>query len=178
MNLSTRPLLAFTQLLRAPYDFFRQLQLESAQLPIPLAALGCMWLLSNVIPLIVGQLEQRSLLASLIYTGFGVLVFMGTTFLLAPKVRVLEVLGWTVLPLLLGMLLVLAFWFLGSLARNIASVLMLSALWLTWHRLWIGLYVLSGSSVVAWRTVLILPIVTIVMVGIVFGLLVRWLGLA
>lgn len=165
-------------LVQNPRVFFERLKLNPVQWAVPCLLLFLLWLLSSFIPLLVGELPQKDLLASLIFNGFALLILLVCGLLLAGGARILEVLGFSVLPLLTAMSLIGGLWFFGDLARGLGSLLTLLALGLAFRSVLIGLTVMTQNPAMAWRTVLLAPLLTFGFMAVPFGLLVRWLGLA
>lgn len=165
-------------LLQNPQTFFERLKTNPVQLALPCFLLFLLWLLSSFIPLQLGVLEQKDLLASLIFNVFTLLILLVSGLLLAGGARILEVLGFSLVPLLITMSLMTGLWFLGDLARAFGSVLTLLALGLVFRSVLIGLTVMTQNPALAWRTVLLAPLLTFGFMAVPFGLLVRWLGLA
>jgi hypothetical protein len=165
------------ELLRSPHGFFVRLRLGAVQWVVPIGLLLMVWVLGSAIPLLLGELLQKDLLASLLVTGIAWLILVFTAFFLGGTTRILEVLGFSVLPLLLAMVLMGVLWFLGDLARGIGSALTLVALFLTIRSVFIGLLVMTQSPLLTWRILLISPLLTFFFMAVPFGLLVRWLGL-
>ena len=165
-------------LLQTPRAFFERLKLGAVQLALPCFLLFLLWLLSSCIPLLVGQLPQKDLLASFIFNGFTLVVLFIFGLLLVGGARILEVLGFSVLPLLLAMTLMSGLWFLGDVARGLGSLLILLTLGLAFRSVLIGLVVMTQNPAKAWRTVILAPLLAFGFMAVPFGLLVRWLGLA
>ncbi len=165
------------ELLRNPHGFFMRLRLGAVQWVVPIGLLLMVWVLGSVIPLLLGELLQKDLLASFIVTGVAWLVLGFAAFFLGGTPRVLEVLGFSVIPSLLAMVLMGGLWFLGNAARGFGSVLILIALFLTVRSVFIGLLVMTQSPLLTWRVLLISPLLTFFFMAVPFGLLVRWLGL-
>jgi hypothetical protein len=166
------------ELLRQPQVFFSRLKAEPVQLVLPCLLLFVVFMLSSFVPLLLGVLAEQDLLASIIFNAVALLVLLGCAALIAGGSRVLEVLGFSVLPLLLAMFLMSGLWFLGDVVKGLGSVLTLLALLFSFRLAWIGVLVMTQSQSVAWRTVLLAPLMTFLFMAVPFGLLVRLLGLA
>jgi hypothetical protein len=164
------------EVLSNPNGFFEKLKDHSKGVFIPIGVLFLVFAVSNVVPAVLGALQQQNLLASLILGAIFLASLIGFGALLAP--RALEIIGYSFVPLLLGMLIFLPLAWLGTVGQNIGTGFVLGALVLTIQRAFIGVRTLSGSSGTAWRAVLIAPIAALLFTGLVPGLLFRWLGLA
>jgi hypothetical protein len=168
---------AFLEILQQPDAFFLRLKTRPVQWAMPVLWLFVLFILTSAVPLLVGVLEQKDLLASLIFNGVGLVVLVLVALLLANGARVLEVLGFGLLPFVLAIALMGGLWFLGEFGRTAGSVLTFAALVLSLRRIFIGLCVFANSSV-AWRTIILAPLLTFLFMALPFGLLLRWLGLA
>lgn len=167
----------FLELLQHPTRFFERLKTMPVQWLAPAFWLFVLFVLTSAVPLLVGQLEQQQLLASLIFSGVVLLVLVGSAVLLSNGTRVLEIMGYGLLPFIVSMALMGGLWFLGDFGRAVGSVLVLVALVLSLRRIFIGLSIL-GSTSIAWRTILLAPTLTFLFMALPFGLLMRWIGLA
>jgi hypothetical protein len=169
--------LAFLEILQQPNAFFSRLKAAPVQWVMPVFWLFMLFVLTSAVPLLVGVLAQQDLLASLIFNGFGLVVLVVLALLLSNGARVLEVLGYGLLPFVLAVAAMGGLWFLGEFGRTVGSVLTFVALVLSVRRIFIGLSIMANTSV-AWRTVLLAPMLTFLFMALPFGLLLRWLGLA
>ena len=163
---------------KQPQIFFERLKSQNIQWVVPSLLLFLFFVLSSLIPLLLGVLNQQDLLASLIFNGVGLIVFWLCTWGLSGTIRILELLGFSLLPVLFTMLLMIGLWFLGDLARNLGSGLMLLALLFSFRSVLIGVSVMTQNHSNAWRTVLLAPLITFLFMAVPFGLLIRLLGLA
>lgn len=161
-----------------PQGFFTRLKQKPVQWAVPILMLFAIWVVSNLVPVLVGELTQPNLLASLIFTATAGLGLIVCAVLLAGGARVLEVLGFAVAPLLLAMLLMSGLWFLGDIGKGIGSVIILIALILAVRSVFIGLSIMTQNPSATWRTILLAPVFTFFFMAIPFGLLLRWAGLA
>jgi hypothetical protein len=164
------------EVLSNPQQFFETLRNQSKGVFLPLSVILLVFVVSNTVPAALGALQQQNLLASLIIGGIFLASLIGFSALLTP--RAIEIIGYSFLPLLIGMVLFLPLALLGAIGQNIGAGLVLGALVLTLQRAFIGARTLSGSSGAAWRAILIAPIAALLFTGLVPGLLFRWLGLA
>ncbi len=166
------------EVLRQPQIFFERLKSQNMQWAMPSFLLFLFFILSSFIPLLLGVLTEKDLLASLIFNSIGLVVFLLCAWGLSGTMRILEVLGFSLIAVLLAMLLMSGLWFLGDLARGLGSVLILVALLFSSRAVWIGVSVMTQNPATAWRTVLFAPLLTFLFMAVPFGLLVRLLGLA
>jgi hypothetical protein len=169
--------LAFLEILQQPSVFFSRLKTEPVQWALPVLWLFLLFVLTTAVPFLVGVLKQQDLLASLIFNGVGLMLLVLTALVLSGGARVLEVLGYGILPFILAIALMGGLWFLGEFGRTLGSVLVFTALVLSLRRVFIGLTIFTNSSI-AWRTIILAPFLSFVFMGLPFGLLMRWLGLA
>jgi hypothetical protein len=164
------------EVLSNPKGFFETLRDHPKGLFLPLAILSLVFVVSNTVPAALGALTQQNLLASLILGLIFLASLVGFGTLLAP--RAFEIIGYSFLALLMGMIMFLPLALLGAFGQNIGAGIVLGALFLTVQRAFIGVRTLSGSSGIAWRAIIVTPIVATLFTGLIPGLLFRWLGLA
>jgi hypothetical protein len=169
--------LAFLEILQQPDAFFSRLKTAPVHWAMPVFWLFVLFVLTSAVPLLVGVLAQQDLLASLIFNGVGLVVLVLVALLLSGGARVLEVLGYGLLPFVLAVAAMGGLWFLGEFGRTVGSVLTFAALVLSLRRIFVGLQIMANTGV-AWRTMLLAPLLTFVFMALPFGLLLRWLGLA
>jgi hypothetical protein len=166
------------EVLKQPQIFFTHLKSQSFQWAMPSLLLFVFFVLSSFIPLLLGVLNQQDLLASLIFNSVGLLIFMLCAWGLSGTIRILELIGFSLIPVLLVMLFMVGLWFLGDLARGLGSLFMLLALFFSSRAVLIGVSIMTQNSAIAWRTVLLAPLLTFLFMAVPFGLLMRVLGLA
>ncbi len=164
------------EVLSNPKGFFETLRDHPKGLLWPLSLLFLVFAVSNTVPAALGALSQQNLLASLILGVIFLASLVGFGALLAP--RAFEIIGYSVLPLLLGMLIFLPLALLGTFGQNIGAGVVLGGLALTVQRAFIGVRIFSGSSGTAWRAIIVTPIAATLFTGLIPGLVFRWLGLA
>jgi hypothetical protein len=168
---------AFLEILQQPNAFFSRLKAAPVHWAMPVFWLFVLFILTSAVPLLVGVLAQQDLLASLIFNGVGLVVLVLLALLFSNGARVLEVLGYGLLPFVLAVAAMGGLWFLGEFGRTIGSVLTFAALVLSVRRVFIGLEIMANTKV-AWRTLVLAPMLTFLFMALPFGLLMRWLGLA
>lgn len=168
----------FFEVLKQPSNFFEHLKSQNFQWAMPSLLLFVFFLLGSFIPLLLGVLSQPDLLASLIFNSVGLLIFVFCAWGLSGTFRILEILGFSLIPVLLVMLLMAGLWFLGDFARGLGSMLMLLALFFSSRAVLVGVSVMTQNPATAWRTVLLAPLLTFLFMAVPFGLLMRLLGLA
>ncbi|MFN3266621.1 MAG: hypothetical protein ACK41E_07255 [Deinococcales bacterium] len=167
----------FLEILQHPTAFFSRLKTTPVHWQAPALWLFVLFVLTTAVPLMVGVLQPRDLLASLIFNGVSLVVLLLVALLLARGTRVLEVVGYGLLPFILAVALMGGLWFLGEIGRNVGSVLTFAALILSLRRIFIGLSVVANPSI-AWRTIILAPLLTFLFMAVPFGLVIRWIGLA
>ncbi len=178
MDVSLKVKPAWLEVLLQPKAFFVHLKSEPPKWLLPCLMLFLAFVLATFIPLVLGELTEPNLLAQLLTNAIAWLVFLGFSVLFSGQLRTLEVLGFAIMPVLLAMILTAALWFFGDAARTVTSILMLLTFFLGCRLSLIGITILTGQSGAAWRTVLLAPLLTFLIMALPFGLLVRWLGLA
>jgi hypothetical protein len=168
----------FLLVLKQPRVFFERLKSQTRQAAIPSLFLFMLFILSSFIPLLLGVLNEQDLLASLIFNGVGLIVFLLSGWGVSGTIRSLEILGFSLMPVLLAMLLMTGLWFFGDFAKGLGSVLMLLALLFSARAVFVGVLVLTQNPTTAWRTVVLAPLITFLFMAVPFGVLLRLLGLA